>query len=46
MHQVINTKTTTKVWTVNATDVEWIECEHVNKTGLLLQFETQIHDVT
>jgi hypothetical protein len=20
-----------KVWTVNATDVEWIECEHVNK---------------
>jgi hypothetical protein len=34
------------VWTVNATDVEWIECEHVNKTGLILQFETQIHDVT
>ena len=46
MHQVINTKTTTKVWTVNATDVEWIECEHVNKTGLILQLETQIHDVT
>ncbi len=22
----------TKVWTVNATDVEWVECEHVNKT--------------
>ena len=40
MHQVINTKTTTKVWTVNATDVEWIECEHVNKTGLILQLET------
>jgi len=35
-----------KVWTVNATDVEWIECEHVNKTGLILQLETQIHDVT
>jgi hypothetical protein len=34
------------VWTVNATDVEWIECEHVNKTGLILQLETQIHDVT
>ncbi len=35
-----------KVWTVNATDVEWVECEHVNKTGLMLQLETQIHDVT
>jgi hypothetical protein len=35
-----------KVATVNATDVEWIECEHVNKTGLILQLETQIHDVT
>jgi len=34
------------VWTVNATDVEWVECEHVNKTGLMLQLETQIHDVT
>ncbi len=32
-----------KVWTVNATDVEWVECEHVNKTGLILQLETQIH---
>jgi hypothetical protein len=35
-----------KVWTVNTTDVEWVECEHVTKTGLLLQLETQIHDVT
>ena len=34
------------MWTVNATDVEWVECEHVNKTGLMLQLETQIHDVT
>ncbi len=34
------------MWTVNATDVEWIECEHVNKTGLILQLETQIQDVT
>ncbi len=33
------------MWTVNATDVEWVECEHVNKTGLTLQLETQIHDV-
>ena len=23
-----------KVWTVNAADVEWVECEHVNKTSL------------
>jgi hypothetical protein len=48
MHQVINTKNNygRKVWTVNATDVEWVECEHVNKTGLMLQSETQIHDVT
>ena len=35
-----------KVWTVNATDVEGVECEHVNKTRLMLQLETQIHDVT
>jgi hypothetical protein len=31
-----------KVWTVSATDVEWVECEHVNKTSLLLQLESQI----
>jgi hypothetical protein len=35
-----------RVWTVNATDVECVECEHVNKTRLILQLETQIHDVT
>ena len=34
------------MWTVNATDVGWIECEHVNKTGLILQLETQIQDIT
>ena len=34
------------MWTVNATDVKWVECEHVNKTGLMLQLDTQIHDVT
>jgi hypothetical protein len=34
------------VLTVNATDVEWVECEHVNKTGLLLQLETQIQNFT
>jgi hypothetical protein len=48
MHQVINAKDYygRKVWIVNATDVEWVECEHVNKIGLMLQLETQIHDVT
>jgi hypothetical protein len=34
------------VWTVNATYVEWVECEHVNKTGLMVQLETQLQDVT
>ncbi len=33
------------VWTVNATDVEWVECEHVNKTSILLQLESQINDL-
>jgi hypothetical protein len=22
-----------KVWTVKASDVEWVQCEHINKTG-------------
>jgi hypothetical protein len=35
-----------KVWTVNATDFEWVECEHANKTGPILQIETQTNDVT
>ncbi len=34
-----------KVWTVNAADVEWVECEHVNKTSLLLQLESQINEL-
>lgn len=34
-----------KVWTVNATDVEYVECEHVNKTGIMLQLETQIKNL-
>jgi hypothetical protein len=28
-----------KVFTVNAADVEWVECEHVNKTSLVAQLE-------
>ncbi len=31
-----------KVWTVNANDVEWVECEHINKTGTIVQLEAQI----
>ncbi len=34
-----------KVWTVNAADVEWIECEHVNKTSLVAQLESQINEL-
>ncbi len=34
-----------KVWTVNAADVEWVECEHMNKTGLLSQLESQINEL-
>jgi hypothetical protein len=34
-----------KVWTVSATDVEWVECEHVNETSLLLQLESQINEL-
>jgi hypothetical protein len=31
-----------KVWTVHASDVEWVECEHINKTGTIIQLEAQI----
>ncbi len=34
------------MWTVNATDVEWVECEHINKIGSILQLETHIIDLT
>jgi hypothetical protein len=27
-------------------ETEWVECEYVNKTGLMLQLETEIHYVT
>ncbi len=26
-------------------NIEWVECEHVNKTSLLLQLESQINDL-
>ncbi len=30
----------------NANDVEWVECEHVNKTGSIIQLETNINNLT
>ncbi len=33
------------VWTVNADDFEWVECEHVNKTNLVAQLESQINEL-
>ena len=34
-----------KVWSVNADDVEWVECEHVNKAHLISQLESQINEL-
>ena len=31
-----------KVWTINAADVDWVECQHVNKSNFLTQLESQI----
>jgi hypothetical protein len=31
-----------KVWTINANDVEWMECENINKSGTIAQLEAQI----
>jgi len=33
------------VWTIDAKDVEYIQCEHVNKTGYMLQLEAQIQEL-
>ena len=34
-----------KVWTVNAEDVEWVQCEHVNKSSVITQLESQIKEL-
>ncbi len=34
-----------KVQTVNADDVEWVECEHVNKTGLISQLDSKVNNL-
>jgi hypothetical protein len=31
-----------KVWTVTVSDVDCVECEHINKTGTIIQLEAQI----
>jgi hypothetical protein len=28
-----------KVWTVNASDVEWVQCEHINKAETIIQLQ-------
>ncbi len=33
------------MWTVNAKDVEWVQCEHVNKPEYIVQLESQIKDL-
>ena len=35
-----------KVWTVNSNVVEWVECKLVNKTGTIIQLETNINNLT
>jgi hypothetical protein len=30
------------MWTVNASDVEWVQCEHINKTGTMIQLQDKI----
>ena len=35
-----------KVLTVNASDVEWLECEHVQKPGYIIQLQSQIQELT
>jgi hypothetical protein len=34
-----------KVWTIDAKDVEYIQCEHVNIPGYILQMEAQIQEL-
>ena len=34
-----------KVCTIDAKDVEYIQCEHVNKTGYIVQLEAQIQEL-
>jgi hypothetical protein len=34
-----------KVWTVNASDVEWVQCEHINETGTTIQLQAQIDEL-
>ena len=33
------------MWTVNAKDVKYIQCEHVKKPGYIVQLEAQIQEL-
>ena len=33
------------MWAIDAKDVEYIQWEHVNKTGYILQLEAQIQEL-
>jgi hypothetical protein len=30
------------MWTVNASDVEWVQCEHINKARTMIQLQAEI----
>jgi hypothetical protein len=34
-----------KVWTVNASNAEWVECHNIKKTGTIVQLDVEIHQV-
>jgi hypothetical protein len=34
-----------KVWSVNADDIEWFECEHVHKTHFITQLDSKINEL-
>ena len=36
----------TKLWTINATDAEWIECEHILKTNTIIGLKQELHRLT
>jgi hypothetical protein len=35
-----------KLWTVNTSDDEWVQCEHINKTVTMIQLQAQIDQLS
>ncbi len=33
------------MWTVNASDVEWVQCEHINKARTMIQLQAKIYQL-